>query len=98
MGISDPHLLFMISMISVLSVLLGRSMKKVAEKRPLLINSGGNASIEFAVAMIRTEVFVSDIHVRKWPNIDAVVPASVSPDDLVPANAFSISSIHTTAL
>ena len=51
----------------------------------------------FAVAITRTEDFVSCIHVRKWPNMAALVPASVSPLDLVPANAFSTSSIQTTA-
>ena len=52
----------------------------------------------FAVAITRTLEVVSCIQVRKWPNMAADVPASVSPLDLVPANAFSTSSIQTTAL
>ncbi|MDD3294527.1 MAG: hypothetical protein PHG20_07570 [Geobacteraceae bacterium] len=51
-----------------------------------------------AVAITRMEEVVSCIQVRKWPNIAALVPASVSPLLLVPAKAFSTSSIQTTAL
>jgi len=88
----------MILMISIRSVFVGRSTKNVASNLPALINSGGSCEMLFAVAMTRTEDLVSCIQVRKWPNMAAVVPASVSPLDFVPANAFSTSSIQTIAL
>ena len=52
----------------------------------------------FAVAITSIGETVSEIHVRKCPNMDEVVPASVSPDDFEPAKTFSISSIQITAL
>jgi len=51
-----------------------------------------------AVAITRTGELFSDIKVRKVPNNNAVVPASVSPDDLVPVKDLSISSIQQMQL
>ena len=73
----------------------GRSMKKISSKRPLRSSSGGVAERSLAVAATNTLAFFSESQVRNAPNSRRDNPASASAAPL-PANAFSISSIHST--
>ena len=83
-GIFEPYRVFMIWMISCLSVTLGISTKNMASNRPARMNSGGSSRMLLAVAMTRTGLLVSCIQVRKWPNMEEVVPPSVLSGGLYP--------------
>ena len=88
----------MICMISPLSLIVGMSTNNMASNIPARMNSGGSSQMLLAVAITSTGLWVSCIHVRKWPNMEEVVPPSVCPDDLTPEKLLSISSSQTTAL
>jgi hypothetical protein len=75
----------------------GRSQKKISSNRPLRSSSGGSWWTLFAVAITNTGVVFSWSHVMNEANTREVVPPSVCPDDAVPENPFSSSSIHRIA-
>jgi len=74
----------------------GRSTKKISSKRPLRRSSGGSDVTSFAGRHDKTGAVLSCSQEIKVPNTRAVVPPSLIPEDWVPANPFSNSSIQRT--
>ena len=74
----------------------GKSTKKISSNRPLRIISGGRTVMLFDVAAKKTPLSRSCIHVNRVANSRCDNPASASPLEPAEANAFSISSIHST--
>ena len=80
------------SMMSVRSVSVGRSTKKISSKRPLRSSSGGRVETSLAVATMKTLAWDSWSQKRNWPMRRFVTELSPEPV----ARPFSISSIQST--
>ena len=81
--------------ISLRSLSVGKSTKKISSKRPFLNSSGGSLSILLAVAMTKTGAVFSCIQVRNVPKILDETPLSLLEE--TPFKPFSISSTQRMA-